>query len=210
MERRWKVAKQWKLEGSYFETCNCDVACPCVFLSSPTESDCTVVVAWHIDSGHFDGTRLDALNVALAVHSPGNMLQTPWNAALYVDDHANPGQHDALMQIFGGQAGGHPARLGSHIGKVLGASSVPIEFKIQGRKRSIKIGTVAQAEIEAIDGQGAMDVEIRNHPLAVAPGYPAVVAKSNNLRYNDHGYSWEISNKNGFFSPFSYEGGAAI
>ncbi|MHA6645712.1 DUF1326 domain-containing protein, partial [Mesorhizobium sp. A623] len=32
---------EWKLSGSYFETCNCETACPCVFLSPPTEGDCT-------------------------------------------------------------------------------------------------------------------------------------------------------------------------
>lgn len=35
------------LKGQYFESCNCEAACPCVFLS-PTEDDCTVLVGWHI------------------------------------------------------------------------------------------------------------------------------------------------------------------
>jgi hypothetical protein len=34
----------WGLSGTYFESCNCDTACPCVFLSEPTEGDCTVLV----------------------------------------------------------------------------------------------------------------------------------------------------------------------
>ena len=41
----------WELKGTYFETCNCDVACPCVFLSRPTKGECRVLVAWHIDQG---------------------------------------------------------------------------------------------------------------------------------------------------------------
>jgi hypothetical protein len=34
-----------RLEGTYFETCNCDIACPCVFLSRPTEGERRVLVA---------------------------------------------------------------------------------------------------------------------------------------------------------------------
>ena len=64
---------------------------------------------------------------------------------------------------------------------------------------------MAEAEIEAIEGQGGAEVTISNHPLCVAPGYPAVAAKSKRLSYKDHGLEWELSEKNGFFSPFSYE-----
>jgi len=28
--------KSWILQGSYFETCNCDTACPCVWMQAPT------------------------------------------------------------------------------------------------------------------------------------------------------------------------------
>jgi len=36
---------QWNITGKYFETCNCDVACPCVFTSPPTEGECKAIVA---------------------------------------------------------------------------------------------------------------------------------------------------------------------
>jgi hypothetical protein len=76
------MSQEWKLNGTYFEACNCDAACPCVFLSDPTEDDCTVLVAWHIDKGNFDGVSLDDLNVALAVVIPGNMVEVKWTAAV--------------------------------------------------------------------------------------------------------------------------------
>jgi len=64
----------WKIAGSYFEACNCDVACPCIFLSAPTSGDCTLLVAWHIEQGRFGQIDLDGLKAVLAVHSPGHML----------------------------------------------------------------------------------------------------------------------------------------
>jgi hypothetical protein len=72
----------WQLKGTYIESCNCEIACPCVFLSAPTQGECTALVAWHIDQGNDDQVKLDGLNVALAVHSPGHMAQTKWNAAV--------------------------------------------------------------------------------------------------------------------------------
>lgn len=32
----------WKLEGDYFEGCNCDIVCPRIFLGDPDEGDCHV------------------------------------------------------------------------------------------------------------------------------------------------------------------------
>ncbi|MFZ1752270.1 MAG: DUF1326 domain-containing protein [Caldilineaceae bacterium] len=201
------MATQWKLDGTYFEACNCDVACPCVFLSAPTPGECTVLIGWHIDRGKFGDVTLDGFNVALAVHSPGHMLEVKWKAALYLDERADQAQSEALTQIFAGQAGGHPARLGAHIGEVLGVKGVPIDYQADGKRRSIQIAGVAEAEIEAIEGQGGAEVTVQNHPLCVSPGYPAVTAKSKKLNYQDYGIQWEISEKNGFFSPFTYQGG---
>lgn len=201
------MSKKWNLKGSYFETCNCDVACPCVFLSPPTNGDCTVLVGWHIDKGNYDNTKLDGLNVVLAVHSPGTMVTTKWKAALYFDSKAAEDQKNALTQIFTGQAGGHPAVLVSFVGEVLGAKSVDINYDATGKCRRLKIDGVVEAEIEALSGAGGEDVMISGHPLAIAPGYPATAAKSKKLNYHDYGLHWEVSEKNGFFSPFAYQGG---
>lgn len=197
------MSEPWTLEGTYFETCNCETACPCVFLSPPTEGDCTVLLAWHVDKGRCGDLSLDGLNVALAVHSPGHMAEVKWKAALYLDERASAEQKQALTRIFGGQAGGHLGRIAQHIGEVLGVRSVPIEYRADGRRRSVRVGEVADATIQAIDGpQG--DVTIAGHPLAISPGFPAVASRSEKLRYEDHGYHWEISKRNGFYSPFRY------
>lgn len=194
----------WKLTGTYFETCNCETACPCVFLSAPTEGECTVLIAWHIDSGHFGDVDLDGFSAVFAVHSPGHMAEVKWNAAIYLDEKADDAQREALLQIFSGQAGGHPSVLASHVGQILGVANAPIEYQAQGRKRSLRVGDVAEAEIEAIEGQAGAEVTVTNHPLCIAPAHPAVAARSKRLIFKDHGLDWNISDKNGFYSPFSY------
>jgi hypothetical protein len=195
----------WKIAGSYFEACNCEVACPCVFTSPPTEGECTVLIAWHIDHGRFGEVNLDGFNAVLAAHSPGHMLEANWKVALYVDESASQGQQDALTQIFSGQAGGHLAALVPLIGEVLGVRAASIQYLSEGKRRSLRLGKVADAEIEGLPGQDGGDVTIGNHPFTAVPGFSAVVAKSKQMRFNDYGLQWEVSNKNGFFSPFAYQ-----
>ncbi|HEX6141658.1 MAG TPA: DUF1326 domain-containing protein [Geminicoccaceae bacterium] len=196
----------WHLRGTYFESCNCDAACPCVFLSRPTEGECTVLIGWHIEDGADGEVRLDGLNAALAVYSPGHMMEVKWQAAAYLDERADERQKEALLRIFGGHAGGVPGVLAGFIGEMKGVGSVPIDFRAEGRQRSLTIPGVAAVEIEAISGQNDEEVSVSGHPLAVAPGFPAVVGRSRALEFTDHGWTWSLNGKNGFFSPFAYEG----
>jgi len=161
-------------------------------------------VGWHIDAGQYEGVTLDGLNVALMVYTPGHMMEVPWQVALYLDERADDKQQEALGAIFSGQAGGHLARLGNHIGSVLGAGPAAIEFVDEGSRVAMTIGGVADVAIAAIPGQGGEQITIENHPLVIAPGFPAVACRSEHLTYDDHGFDWKLEEKNGFFAPFEY------
>jgi hypothetical protein len=195
----------WRVSGTYFETCNCEAACPCVFLGPPTEGECTVLVAWHIDEEGYGETKLHDLNVALVVHTPGHMLKTKWQVALYLDKRATTAQAEVLGKIFSGQAGGHLANLAPLIGQVLGVKTAAIEYKAEGKRRSLRIEDIAHAEIEALAGGNDGLATIQGPPLCIAPGYPAVVARSKHASFHDLGFNLEVSEKNGFYSPFAYE-----
>ncbi|ACK51582.1 protein of unknown function DUF1326 [Methylocella silvestris BL2] len=197
---------QWKLTGAYFETCNCEAACPCVFGSAPTEGFCTAIVAWHIKHGVFDDVALDGLNVALLVDAAGNMAENKWKVAAYIDEKASETQRNALATIFSGQAGGHPAVLASFFGEHLGTKSVAMDYQGNGKNRSLRIPGIADAEIEALEGQDGKAITIENHPLCIAPGEPATVARSKHFRLADYGYDWKLSGRNGYLSNFSYSG----
>ena len=158
------MTPNWKLDGSYFEACNCEATCPCIFLSPPTEGDCKAIVSWHIDKGKYEDINLDNLNVALFVHSPGNMVEGNWKVALYLDDNADKAQQEILAKIFSGQAGGHPSSLGPLIDQVLGVKTCSIEYNEEGKKREIRISDFASAEIEAQKGQGDQDITVSNLP----------------------------------------------
>lgn len=200
------MASRWNLFGNYFEACNCDVACPCTFTSAPTQGKCTVLLAWHIEKGKYGDTNLDGLNVALAAYSPGHMLKVKWDVALYLDEKANPQQREALTTIYGGKAGGEPAALGPFVGKILGIKSVPIQFNVAGKNRSLRIPSIAEMDIAALPGAGGKDLTVENLPFTAVPNQTTVVAKSKKLSLHDYGMDWNVSEKNGFYSPFSFKG----
>ncbi len=195
----------WNLQGSYFEACNCAAACPCVWLQPPSEGNCKLLAAWHIDSGYLNGEKLDDLNVALACYSPGHMKEGNWQAALYVDERASDAQFDAITKIFAGKLGGHPAILMSFVTEVWGIKKVKIDYQEQGNKRHLIIPGIAQVEIESIQGIKGGNATIDNPPLCVVPSHPAVVAKSNHYAYHDYDKTWKFTERNGYYSPFTYQ-----
>jgi len=69
-------------------------------------------------------------------------------------------------------------------------------------------GTPEQQEAlgKIFSGQAGGDVTISNHPFTPVPGFAAVIGKSKRFRFTDHGFSREISDRNGFYSPFAYHG----
>ena len=52
----------WRLEGDYFDGCNCKSICPCIFALDPTEGHCKGVAAWHIEKGRFAGRTNNGSN----------------------------------------------------------------------------------------------------------------------------------------------------
>jgi hypothetical protein len=177
-----------------------------VFLGNPDQGECDSIVAWHIQSGHFDKTPLDGLSVVGVFHAPGNMFTGPkWKAALYLDEKASKEQADALGKIYSGQAGGFFSVVAGLIGELADIRSVPIKFEMDGKKRRLNVPSAIDLSIEGIDGADKdKATTISNAPMLVAPGFAAVVSKSTKNSYNDHGMKWDNSGKNGFYSRFAY------
>jgi hypothetical protein len=196
----------WQVRGTYMESCSCEAICPCIVLGPPTEGDCRALVAWQIDEGRDGDVKLDGLNMALLVHSPWKMHETKWKAAVYVDGRATPQQRDSLLRIFGGKAGGHPAALASMIGEIVGVKDAAITIRKQGNGYAVRIPSAVETELEPLVGPGGGDVVVQNHLLAIAPGFPAVVARSKRSRVTDHGWDWNLDGKQCMHSPFKYEG----
>ena len=214
-----ETSPDWRLEGDYFDGCNCKSICPCIFALHPTEGDCKGLAAWHIEKGRFtNGTNnegpnnnsinLADLNVVVSVHAPGHMLTGPkWKIALYLDEKANNDQKDALTKIFTGQVGGDFfVEMLSRTGEILGTRSVPIEFNIEGKmRRKIRIPSIAEMEIEGLTGSDPnVESKVVNPAFSNTPGDDPIIARSARHVYKDHGLEWDNSGRNAFYSRFTY------
>jgi hypothetical protein len=126
------------VEGDYFEVCNCDVSCNCVWLGTATHDNCDVLLAWHVASGSTDGVELSGLNAVMALHSPKRMTDGGWKVALYLDDRAAAEQSEALGAVFSGGAGGHLAGLAPLIGEIAGVQPAAISSRDRTARRTLK------------------------------------------------------------------------
>jgi hypothetical protein len=202
---------KWKLTGDYFENCNCDVICPCLFsptgpfTPNPTQGECDVAFAFHIDEGSYGDLSLNGLNAGLIAHTVGPMGGGDWKVALYIDDKGSKEQQEALQAIFSGAAGGPVGMLADFVGEVVGVSAVPIDYKKDGKKRAVSMGNVMKLAIEAIPSMKADGGEAwvsSGHPFA--PDMLVLASGQQGSTYSDHGFNWDNSGKNGHYAAINW------
>ena len=203
-------ATHWQITGDYFENCNCDLVCPCLFsaeapfTSRPTAGTCDVAFGFHIDSGKFGDVPLDGLAVALIAHAPGTMADGNWSVAAYLDERASDAQQQALQAIFTGAAGGPMAALAPFISTVLGVKTVPITFRKEGRNRSLEIPGTAKLAVHALPALvPEQEIWATNaHPFNT-DGVALAVGDAGST-WEDYGMRWDSSGKNAHYAPIRW------
>ena len=142
----------WRLDGTYFETCSCDVICPCTAsLANPATHDrCNVTLVFHVTDGEVDSTDVSGLTVAAIADTPKVMSEGGWRLGVFIDGAASDEQAEKLGAVFGGQLGGPMEALGPLVGENLGVERAPIEVREDGLRHSVKIGDAVDFEVEDV------------------------------------------------------------
>jgi hypothetical protein len=142
----------WKLEGTYFETCSCDVVCPCTAsLALGADLDrCRVTLVFNVVDGDVEGTDVSNLAVAAVADTPKVMTDGNWRLGVFIDAAASDEQAEKLGAVFGGALGGPMQALGPLIGEMLGVERAPIEIVEDGLRHSVRIGEAVEFEIEDV------------------------------------------------------------
>ena len=142
----------WKLEGSYFETCSCDVVCPCTASLSygATHDYCRVVLVFNVREGEVEGINVSGLTVAAVADTPKVMTDGNWRLGVFIDAAASDEQAEKLGAVFSGALGGPMQALGPLVGESLGVERAPIEVREEGLRHSIRIGDQVDFEIEDV------------------------------------------------------------
>ena len=142
----------WKLEGSYFETCSCNVVCPCTasLALGATHDYCRVVLVFNVKAGDVEGVDVSGLTVAAVADTPRVMTDGNWRIGMFIDASASDEQAGKLGEVFSGALGGPMQALGPLIGENLGVERAPIEVREDGGSHSIRIGDAVDFEIEDV------------------------------------------------------------
>ena len=142
----------WKLAGSYFETCSCDVVCPCTasLALGATHDRCRVTLVFNVEQGAVDGLDVSGLTVAAVADTPKVMSEGNWRVGVFIDAKASDEQAEKLGAVFSGALGGPMAALGPLVSENLGVQRAPIEVREAGLLHSIRIGNAVDFEIEDV------------------------------------------------------------
>ncbi|MGD0985657.1 MAG: DUF1326 domain-containing protein [Acidimicrobiales bacterium] len=198
----------WRLEGTYFENCSCDMVCPCTTsgLTLPGDQDrCRVVLVFHVGQGEVDGVDVSGKTVVILADTPRVMADGNWRVGVVMDAAASPEQAERLGAVFGGQAGGPMAMLNPLVGELLGMESAPIDYVNEGRIHSVKVGELMDIEIEDFVAPGNPSGELERLTGMFHPANSTLsIAKANRSRVDAFGLSFANVGKNGHSAPFSW------
>jgi hypothetical protein len=196
----------YQLEGTYYETCTCDVLCPCgaTNLVLPADKErCKVVLGFKVDSGQIDGVDVAGTAVAILVDAPAQMTDGNWRVGMIVDERASEEQRQKLVSVFSGEQGGPGAAFSPLVGEVLGVEYAPIECSDDGPRHSMRVGDTIDFEIEdflATDGSSPMMLEGIGHPA----GTRLTIARA--TRSSVRGFGIEVDGRNGHATNFAWAG----
>ena len=198
----------WRLEGTYFENCNCDMVCPCTTSSLTMPADverCRVTLVFHIDSGEVEGVDVSNLTVAMLADTPQLMSDGNWRVGMFMDEAASQEQAEKLGAVFSGELGGPPALEAALVGEMMGMEVAPIEYVDEGRRHRVRIGELAQIEIEDFVAPQQPEGEVYKltglfHPV----NSTLTIAKAITARINAFGLELSNDGKNGHWAPFSW------
>jgi hypothetical protein len=199
---------KWQIEGDYFESCNCDLLCPCLLSNAqarPTQGHCDVVLATRIAKGSYGEVDLSGLNAVQALTTPAEMSKGGGTLAVYIDSRADDDQRTALDAIFSGKAGGPPSLMNGMVATRLPITPAQINFSGDGKRFSVSIPGVTDVTVEGVMGAGNQVVWIENvgHPFSRR----LAAAKATQSHFTDHSLHFENSGRNGHFSSISWSNG---
>jgi hypothetical protein len=151
----------WKLTGSYFEACSCDVVCPCTasFALGATHDRCQVTLVFNVHEGEVEGVDVGGLTVAAIADTPKVMSEGNWRLGVFIDAAASDEQAQQLGAVFSGALGGPMAGVAGLVGEALGVERAQIEVREEGLRHAIRIGDAVDFEIEDVVPLGSQTGE---------------------------------------------------
>ena len=153
----------WRMEGQLFETCNCEILCPCsAYPFAGADYDrCLTVYGFRIDSGQIEGVDIAGTIMAVAFDAPKDFLKGNWRVGLLIDAAASDEQAAKLTALLSGKLGGPVAALSGMISENLGVERVPMHYSVESGTRVLTVGNLGRLAITELVPSG-----VKNGPPA--------------------------------------------
>lgn len=163
----------WRISGTYFATCNCQLLCPCPTDGPPTGPDgkCHGNLVFDVSDGNLEDVSLSGTKIALINVFPSNLSAGNWTVGVVVNDDASDEQLDAIDRIMRGQEGGPFEMFASLYGNYLGTERGEITFSDGDTpSMSIRGNSFTFEPIAGPEGTGAQTT-VKNAPFGFAPEF---------------------------------------
>lgn len=177
------AAENYKLEGTYIESCNCEHVVPCELGSG--DQQCETLGAMILTGGEFMNVELNEAKLAYAV-KPGEWVR------VYIDAR-NPVQREALIAFATGYL--------SAYGKIEATKEARIEITGERGQYSVKVddGRIMQLTTQpVIGGDNENPITFHNTKDKLNPEYMA--AKTVFASFKDGERNLEFKDTNAFFN----------
>lgn len=204
-------AASWEVEGVMSDACQCEVFCPCEFLSKPSFGHCDDAAILHIGKGRHGDVKLDGLKVAVVSASPeGQRLVDAVGsltfARIMVPRDVTDAQRDALAdvarRVFGAWVG-----KSARISPDEGVERVELTATVDGYRHVVKVPGVLDLEIEpVIGGDGKSPVVLKNNAFTAVGFGDVVVSQSKVYRYKDAARDWKYDGRSASTRTFRMGG----
>jgi len=196
------VAAQ-QIRGNYIETRSADIYTGQCFANGEVNLvGNQAILAWHVQSGAWDGVTLDGLSVAAAVRAKatlGDPYANPYpaQAVLMIDDRANDRQRAAL-QAFAQHMGGE---LLKHVDQVVTA---PVELEVSEAHHGaalLRAGKFATVQTRSLGDKDHLcgNEETFYPPLTTLAHSMPAVALTDKFSGPGLGVDWDLHGKRSAF-----------
>ena len=197
----------YRMNGRFFEACDCYVPCPCWFSQDPDDAECTGVVAWQIENGEIGAVDVTGLNVvSVSVHGGARSLSHHMRVVLLLDESANDEQSAALEAAFSGGLGGPLAELKRVTGDLSGVEAAKITFVDDNGKARLEVPQRVGVRSTVVRGSTKRPITIGDGVLATLLGTPGVAGRSSRFRLTVEaaGIDLDLADRSTTSGRFSY------
>ena len=199
----------WRIAGDYFETCNCDYLCPCIYTNMqahPTHNTCIAALAMRVNDGIFADIDLNGVTFIIAISVEGPMETGNWTVGLIIDEKASDAQVDAVSKICSGDVGGPMELAAALVGNFAGIERANIEINKQAMSFSVAAGALFENAAVGMANADDPNVPIFIDNTAHPANKRLALATGTKSHMHVFGIDWDDDEggHNGHFAPFEW------